>query len=85
MPTVRGASSLLSLRPVLCRFNLKPDQNFYERDREGNEIIFKSVVTFRNNAQTKGDEVRKGIAFDLWFAYDITENQQLRKVTEPQN
>ena len=45
-----------------------PLTGFEESDRHGNSIKYKGVVAFKQGALPK-TMIRRGIVFDLWFAY----------------
>ena len=49
--------------------HLLPNEKFFETDKYGNDIAYKSIVGF----QTAEGRFKYGTAFDMWFQYDPRE------------
>ena len=49
--------------------HLLPNEKFFETDKYGNDIAYKSIVGFK----TSKGQYKLGTAFDMWFQYDPRE------------
>ena len=65
------ASELVSLDEVgITYIHLVFNENFFEKDVYGNDILYKSLVGFEASGE---GTTRLGTVFDIWFRYDSSE------------
>jgi hypothetical protein len=65
------ATELITLEQAgLTYIHLRANEKFFETDQFGNDIAYKSIVGFKS---TKGNGVKLGTAFDMWFQYSPRE------------